>query len=182
MKEVEKLTIFLIILIFLLPSLLMDRLYPIDSTKNASIDGSDPLVLKDKGVFVYRDGYLNSMEVLHKSGKVLASMIPSRVEETFTGEISAYASLDPKAEEGECFSGDPSITASGEKVRRGIVAANFLPFGTKIRIPEYFGNEIFVVKDRMASSYGWGNIDIWMRDQEDAMEFGRVITKVEIIR
>lgn len=104
------------------------------------------------------------------------------VVETFIGEITGYASLDPRAEEGVCFSGNPAITASGAKVERGVVAANFLEFGTEIRIPEYFGSEVFIVKDRMASEYGWGNIDIWFKNQDDAKKLGRVSTKIEIVK
>src|SRR6056297_1393369 len=43
----------------------------------------------------------------------------------------------------------PFITASGERVREGIVATNFLPLNSTIQIPELFGDKIFVVKDRM---------------------------------
>ncbi|MBD3252034.1 hypothetical protein GF380_06350, partial [Candidatus Uhrbacteria bacterium] len=41
----------------------------------------------------------------------------------------------------------PFITADGSHVRDGIVAANFLPFGTKVRIPSLFGDQIFEVHD-----------------------------------
>lgn len=102
-------------------------------------------------------------------------------KESFIGEITGYASLDPRAEEGVCYSGDPSITASGDKVGRGVAAANFLEFGTKFMIPELFDDEVFIVKDRMANSYGWGNIDIWFRNQDDAVDLGRVSAEVIIV-
>src|SRR3989344_7034539 len=66
----------------------------------------------------------------------------------------------------------PFITASGEYVRDGITAANFLPFGTKIRIPEIFGNKIFVVKDRMAAKH-FDKVDIWFETKELAKSFGK---------
>ena len=43
----------------------------------------------------------------------------------------------------------PFITAWNTRVRDGILAANFLPFGTLVKIPEVFGDKIFVVEDRM---------------------------------
>ncbi|OGY56343.1 MAG: hypothetical protein A2Y84_02295, partial [Candidatus Colwellbacteria bacterium RBG_13_48_8] len=43
----------------------------------------------------------------------------------------------------------PYLTAAGTTVRPGIVAANWLPIGTRVRIPKIFGDKIFVVEDRM---------------------------------
>lgn len=77
-------------------------------------------------------------------------------------------------------------------MRDGIVATNYFPFGTKIRIPEYFGNKIFVVKDRMNKRYSpekqseevWhdGYVDIWFPSRQEARDIGRNITYIEIIR
>lgn len=74
----------------------------------------------------------------------------------------------------------PFITASGSHVRQGIVAANFLPFGTKIRIPEIYGSEIFVVEDRMHSRNNQ-NVDIWFSTCEEATNFGAIQTYIEIL-
>ncbi len=84
----------------------------------------------------------------------------------------------------------PFITASGTWVRDGIVAANFLDFGTKIRIPQYFGDKEFVVKDRMNSRFSPpyngishdGYIDIWFPTRWEATNFGRVRTQIEILQ
>ena len=43
----------------------------------------------------------------------------------------------------------PYITAAGTWVRDGIIANNYLSFGTKIRIPQLFGDKVFIVEDRM---------------------------------
>jgi 3D (Asp-Asp-Asp) domain-containing protein len=71
--------------------------------------------------------------------------------------------------------GDPCITANGFNVcRHGIedtIATNRLPFGTKIRIPELFGDRIFIVRDRMNKRY-YNRIDIWMLDKQEAVNFG----------
>ena len=74
----------------------------------------------------------------------------------------------------------PLITASGEHVRDGIVAANFLPLGTKIKIPEYFGDKIFVVKDRMARKHN-ERVDIWFSSKELAKAFGKRKLQVQVI-
>lgn len=75
---------------------------------------------------------------------------------------------------------DPFTTASGTKVRDGIIAANFLPIGTKVRIPEKFGDKIFVVEDRMHAKY-WYHADIWMPSREQAKEWGAKYLKIEIL-
>lgn len=95
----------------------------------------------------------------------------SRVYETI---VTAYSSSVNETDD------TPFITASGERVRDGIVAANFLPFGTKIRIPEVFGNKIFVVKDRMATKHA-EKVDIWFETKELAKAFGKKKLIVEVL-
>lgn len=75
---------------------------------------------------------------------------------------------------------NPFVTASGQKVRSGIVAANFLPFGTRLKIPEMFGDQVFEVQDRMAQRY-WGRIDVWLPSYSQASRFGARRLKVEIL-
>jgi 3D (Asp-Asp-Asp) domain-containing protein len=78
----------------------------------------------------------------------------------------------------------PCITADGFNVcKHGIedvVASNFLKFGTKIRIPEQFGDRVFVVHDRMATRFS-NRIDIWMIEKSDAIAYGKRTVKVEIL-
>jgi 3D (Asp-Asp-Asp) domain-containing protein len=78
--------------------------------------------------------------------------------------------------------GNPYITASGSYVRDGVVANNLLDFGTKIRIPEVFGDKIFVVEDRMNSKNGYYHIDIWMPSYSEAVNFGVKSTYIEILK
>lgn len=77
--------------------------------------------------------------------------------------------------------GNPYITASGTSVRDGIVANNLLPFGTKIKIPEIFGEKIFVVEDRMNSRKGYYHIDVWLPSYIEALNFGVKTTYIEIL-
>ncbi len=73
----------------------------------------------------------------------------------------------------------PFITASGTRTRHGVVAANFLPIGTRIKIPEYYGDQIFIVEDRMNRRYD-KKIDIWMESYDDAIQFGARNITVEV--
>jgi len=62
----------------------------------------------------------------------------------------------------------PTITASNQKVREGIVANNCLPFGNRVII----GDKIYEVQDRMNPRYGCERFDVFMRDYKSAKEFG----------
>lgn len=78
----------------------------------------------------------------------------------------------------------PCITANGFNVcKHGIedtVAANFLKFGTKIRIPEMFGDRIFIVRDRMNSRYT-SRVDVWMKEKPSAIQFGVRYMQIEVL-
>jgi len=87
--------------------------------------------------------------------------------------ITAYSSSVDETDD------TPFITASGNHVADGVAAANFLPFGTKFKVPELFGDKVFVVEDRMHKSYNY-RIDIWFPSKEEAIQFGYQIAKVEI--
>ncbi len=78
----------------------------------------------------------------------------------------------------------PCITANGFNVcEHGIedtVAANFLKFGTEIRIPELFGDKIFVVRDRMNSRFT-NRVDVWLKHKDNAIDFGVKYPLIEVL-
>ena len=76
---------------------------------------------------------------------------------------------------------DPFITASGNKVREGIVANNLLSFGTKVRLPELYGDRVFTVQDRMHRRKGYYHLDIWFPSYTEAVNFGAKRTYVEVL-
>ncbi len=77
--------------------------------------------------------------------------------------------------------GDPFTTASGARVRHGVVAANGLPFGTKLRIPDVYGDTVFTVLDRMSSRYEKNRIDLWMSTKQQAKQWGVKYIKMEVL-
>lgn len=87
--------------------------------------------------------------------------------------ITAYSSTIDQTDS------TPFITANGSQVRDGIVAANFLSFGTKIKIPKLYDNKVFSVEDRMNKRYYY-HLDIWMPTREEAKQFGVKYVEVEI--
>jgi 3D (Asp-Asp-Asp) domain-containing protein len=86
--------------------------------------------------------------------------------------LTAYSSTPDQTDD------TPFIAASGAHVYDGMIAANFLPFGTKVQIPKLFGDKIFTVDDRMNRRFT-DRVDIWFPDRESAIQFG--IKTAEII-
>jgi 3D (Asp-Asp-Asp) domain-containing protein len=113
---------------------------------------------------------------------VVTNSLPQNIDlaivKTDFYEVTAYTS-----EINQC-DGDPCHTAMGFNLcTYGIedtIAANFLPFGAKIRMPELFGDKVFVVRDRMNSRFT-DRIDVWLKDGHQARHFGVKIAKVEIL-
>ena len=80
---------------------------------------------------------------------------------TVTGYSSSFDETDS----------NPWLTAYNTLAKDGIVASNILPFGTKIKIPQLFGDKIFIVEDKMNSRYD-EHIDIWFPTKSEALDFG----------
>ena len=89
--------------------------------------------------------------------------------------VTAYSSTIWQTDE------DPFITAAGTWVRDGIIANNYFSFGTKIRIPQIFGEKIFVVEDRMSWTKGNYHVDVWFPSYWEALNFGAKRTYIEIL-
>jgi 3D (Asp-Asp-Asp) domain-containing protein len=89
--------------------------------------------------------------------------------------ITAYSSTPEETDD------TPYITAAGTDVRKGIVANNYFPFGTKIRIPELYGDKVFIVEDRMSWKKGNYHFDIWFPSHETAENFGVKRTYIEVV-
>jgi 3D (Asp-Asp-Asp) domain-containing protein len=89
--------------------------------------------------------------------------------------ITAYSSTPDQTDD------SPFIAASGKRVYDGMIAANWLPFGTKIKIPRLYGDKIFTVDDRMNARYGYGRLDIWLdAPRAEVKKFGVKRVEVEV--
>lgn len=89
--------------------------------------------------------------------------------------LTAYSSTPEETDD------TPFITASGKMVADGIIANNMLPLGTKVRIPDLFGDKVFVVEDRMNQRMGDHRFDIWLPSKELAINFGVKSTTIEVL-
>ncbi len=122
--------------------------------------------------------WLNPGEELKLNKKDTAKKEIKEIKTSFPSLITAYNS-----EVAQCDS-SPCITASGYNLcKYGVedtVAANHLRFGTKVKIPEIFGDKVFVVRDRMNSKY-YNRLDVWMLSKEKAVQFGSKRAQVQVL-
>ena len=118
-----------------------------------------------------------SMQNETKSFGTLPVAVKAAVRKTYTIPITAYTSEVGQTDNTPC------ITASGldlcKRNQEDIVAANFLPIGTRVRIPEFYGDRIFTVQDRMNARYDH-HMDIWMKSLPAAKQFGLKTTTIEV--
>ena len=105
-----------------------------------------------------------------------SSLLPApKVVRTIKVIITAYSSTPEETDD------TPFITAANTTVRDGVIANNLFPFGTKIRIPELYGDKIFTVEDRMSSKKGVYHFDIWFPSKQEAKNFGAKLIQIEVL-
>jgi len=126
-----------------------------------------------QGSLEYRGSELLTVQ---ENSLLPSSPLPApKVAQTVKVIITAYSSTPAETDD------TPFITAAGTAVRDGIIANNLLPFGTKIRIPELYGDKVFTVEDRMSSKKGYYHFDIWFPSKDEAKAFGAKLTNIEIL-
>jgi len=112
--------------------------------------------------------------------EVVEEELPAETLKTDYVDITAYRAVPAETD------ADPLVTADGTYIPAvldsvNIVAANHMPFGTKFRIPDHFGDKVFEVRDRMNARYT-KRVDILMTDAKEVRQWGiKRKTKVEII-
>lgn len=158
-------------------------LYPLPAIARADTDNNDYIIEKQVILVKILDaGAINKAVFLNDSQKE-ENHLPanSNIKEVkLSGHytITAYNSKAAQTDDSPC------ITANGFNVcKNGVedtIAANFLPFGAKVRIPDLFGDRVFVVRDRMHPRHK-NRLDIWMINYEDAKQFGVKVAKIEVL-
>ncbi|NCB20848.1 MAG: hypothetical protein EOM88_02920 [Clostridia bacterium] len=118
-------------------------------------------------------GPVNNILPINKEVQPQVKVISSSIR-----TLTAYNSLPEQTDDTPC------ITANGFNLCKhwteDTIAANFLKFGTKVRIPELFGDRIFVVRDRMNKRFS-DRVDVWLKDKQDARKFGKQTARIEIV-
>lgn len=103
---------------------------------------------------------------------------PNEISENDESFLQAHVTAYTSSAD-ECGN-DLGITASGALARDGVVACNFLPFGTRLKIPAMFGDKEFEVKDRMAKSKQ-DFIDVWVETKPEAFRIGKSYNTIVIL-
>ncbi len=113
-----------------------------------------------------------TQENLVQASSINAQSLLENNYRAITTTLTAYSSTADQTDD------TPWITAANTRARDGVVAANFLAFGTKIMIPRLFGDKVFTVEDRMDKRFD-NRIDVWFPDRQTAKYFG--ITKAQVL-
>ncbi len=145
------------------------------SKKTASIDTNH--IITDKSCEAVDLSGLNNFLTTNKAPEsiTVAGSVPEdeQPNKIVKAVITAYTSTPGQTDS------TPFIGASGKHVYDGMIAANWLPFGTKVKIPALYGDKVFTVDDRMNSRYGYGRMDIWLdTTRTEALKFG--VKRVEV--
>lgn len=104
----------------------------------------------------------------------ITAVAPAPAHKIYEVSVSAYTSSPEETDD------TPNITASGTRTRDGIVAANFLPLGTRIQLPDLYGDKIFIVEDRMHRRFS-DSVDVWMPHKASAITFGRKTSHIVVL-
>ena len=114
--------------------------------------------------------------IVVNANSLLQAKSPGKPEQVskFLMYVTAYSSSEDETDS------TPFITASGTRTRDGVVASNLFPIGTRLKIPELFGDKILVVEDRMHGRFT-DRIDVWMPSKWSALLFGKRQTAVEVV-
>lgn len=147
----------------------------------AVIDG----LIEGEALILEVDKHLKESKVISLSslndGEFLVDLVvpPSLIQNSTLGEGSvitvmarAYSSTPGQTDS------SPNVTASGNLVGREVIAANFLPFGTRVKI----GQQLYTVWDRMNGRYdSMYVIDLWQPSVEEARQYGVRRVMMEIV-
>jgi 3D (Asp-Asp-Asp) domain-containing protein len=101
----------------------------------------------------------------------------NREYQTIYVTVTAYSSDRRQTDNTPCLTAnDFDLCANNQE---NIVAANFLPFGAKVKFPDLDSDRVYFVQDRMHSRFS-DRVDIWMKSKEKAKKFGIKTLRLQI--
>jgi 3D (Asp-Asp-Asp) domain-containing protein len=173
LKQAKKVVIILVFVLFF-----EFLLFPMPSMASEAAEVTNSS--QEQGIIADGQGEVSqdiTINIMEFNGKLPQSDDVIKWSEHFV--ITAYNSEVGQTD------GSPCTTANNFNVcENGIedtIAANSLRFGTKVKIPELFGDKIFVVRDRMNKRFS-NRVDVWMIERSDAINFGVKIAKIEVLK
>ncbi|MBU0722583.1 3D domain-containing protein [Patescibacteria group bacterium] len=142
----------------------------------------------EEGVDISQEqGVISSQNEANQSININVMEFNGKLPESASSEIkfSQHFTITAYNSEAGQTDNSPCITANGFNVcENGVedtIAANFLPFGSKVKIPGLFGNRVFVVRDRMNKRFS-NRVDVWMIERPDAIKFGVKVARIEVLK
>ena len=120
--------------------------------------------------------FIFALALMNSVSSPMGAFTPEKAAEPVKMTVFATA-YTPRPEETDST---PWLTAAGTKTREGIIAANWLPFGTKVRID----GKVYTVEDRMNQRFTAAfpqHIDIVFLSYEKARKFGKQKIEIEIL-
>jgi len=128
------------------------------------------------GIAAAPDGIGDYPDAVQRQADLRASA--PKVVRRFKVVVTAYNSVPEQTDSTPCLTANGyDLCAANEE---NVVAANFLRFGTRLRLPDYSEEKIYTVQDRMHPRFA-RRLDVWMRDRESAKQFGAQHLTVEIL-
>jgi len=131
---------------------------------------------------------VKDMNLIKKEDRVVENKplpIKGPATDSAKGIDHGYHSMTAYTSEVAQTDSSPCTTANGFNVcAHGVedtIAANFLKFGTKVKIPELFGDRVFVVRDRMNRRHP-DRVDVWFKEKPDALKFGIKYARIEVLK
>lgn len=130
---------------------------------------------------------LPTPETLASASAVAAESPLESTHRVVTATLSAYTARVQETDSSPC------IAASGYDIcenedEKNVVAANFVPLGTKLMIPKIFGDKVFTVEDRMNARFNdTRTVDVLFTGEKPheavnaALKFGRQKSAVVIL-
>ncbi len=154
------------------------RLFPIDVLRDFDDDVSQGQELIDKQTAKGESPKKNTTTKAIVKKIPIVRKSPEVLSRDMKVVVTAYSSTLDQTD------ATPCITANGFNVcdhnKENVIAANFLPFGTKVRLPELFGEKVFTVQDRMHRRHQH-RVDLWMKTRKKAKQFGIRRTLLEVV-
>ncbi len=170
LRKINPLLVCVLALEFLFPQ------HTLLAAQNINVVPSETVIQEAEAEIVTPDDIISAEGSAESFVSALFPKVADRkVIRTLRVTATAYSSTPDQTD------ASPFIAASGARVFDGMVAANFLPFGTKIRIPDMYGDKQFVVLDRMNKRYS-NRVDIWMTSRAKALKFGVRTIRIEVLK
>lgn len=150
-----------------------------EAIKQANIKSNSlKMANKSQELIITTDSIIKDQTMDQEAAKIASSSPARKVKKTMSRVITAYNSEVAQTDN------DPCTTANGFNLckhnQEDSIAANFLPFGTEVMIPDLFGDRVFVVRDRMNSRHA-NRVDVWMKERHDAIKFGIQVATIQVL-